>query len=391
MGSFHLPSKPSKYQCDLDEYFMLISQKIIKFKSLNKNSKQRRKNNIFQITTTANLSKNADVYLIIDFQKEQNDLAYVKRLPVDFKLLAYANKPLELEYILIDEKTNQVRVSGKVFGEICQTAKSIPLDYNSAKQSMQKLSETPFVLNNFLCETDCVFVGKQQLNNLRKNAVEKILNNFENNKNTNINFDYLIAKLKILNNFEINSKNKEKFKNFKNEFVLLKPSDYTSFYYDNFADKNAYLFIPPFMRNNDIKLIKNILQKYPNLGIYANNLSALNLGENNIILGANMNIKNIFAINEILDDRIQAIVASPELSEENYNLLRKYANVPIIQSSFDDIDLMAFVHCPIKNIFDSTCQTCKYQEGIEYVMQNGQKLCLHRYKLKNCYFGLSKK
>ena len=49
MGSFHLPSKPSKYQCDLDEYFMLISQKIIKFKSLNKNSKQRRKNNIFQI------------------------------------------------------------------------------------------------------------------------------------------------------------------------------------------------------------------------------------------------------------------------------------------------------------------------------------------------------
>ena len=44
MGSFYPPTKPSKYQCDLDEYFTLISQKIFKFKSLNKNNKQQNKN-----------------------------------------------------------------------------------------------------------------------------------------------------------------------------------------------------------------------------------------------------------------------------------------------------------------------------------------------------------
>ena len=338
--------------------------------------------NTYQITTTSNLITGADVYLILDSQKEQADLSFVRRLPVDFKLVACANKTLELEYALLDEKTKQPRVQGKVIGEICQEAKSIPLDIKSAKQSLAKLTDTPFFLYNFDFETDSVFVSKQELNSLRKNAVEKMLNCFENNKQININFDYL-------NSIKIKLNNKNNYDN-KYDFTLLKPGDYANFDYENNLNKNSYLFIPPFLRNADIILIKNILKQYPNLGIYANNLGALKLGDNDIVLGANMNIKNIFAINEILDERVKAIVTSPELSECNFNIIKNYSNVPVLKSSFEDIDLMTLVHCPIKNIFGSSCKNCKYQDGIEYVMQNGQRLYLHRYKIANCYFGLTK-
>lgn len=336
-------------------------------------------NKTYQITTTTNVTKGADVHLILDAQKEKIDLTKIKRLPINFNLIAYADKNIVLEYELLGKTKGDIRLKGSVSGSKLERAKTIALDFQNAKQSLQKLNDTQFMLNSFNLQTDNVFVSKQELNNLRNQAVENILQHFEKNIEIKANYEYVNSQLNKINNSKNNI--------IKNNFNLVKPRDYVNFNYEKYNNKNSYLYIPPFLRNADIEVIKNILSKYQNMGIYAQNLSALQF-ERKTILGTNLNIKNIFAINELYNENIDYIFASPELSSEDFENLSNLSPVKLINSTFEDIDVMTLVHCPIKMLFNSTCKDCKYQDGIQYIMQNNQKLYLYRYKLANCYFGL---
>lgn len=333
----------------------------------------------YQITTTSNAVKGADVHLILDAQKEKMDLSKIKRLSVNFNLIAFAGENIVLEYELLGKTKGDIRLKGSVSGSKLESAKTIALDFVNAKQSLQKLNDTPFMLNVLNLQTDNVFVSKQELNYLRNNAVENILKYFEKNSTIKANYDYVNSQLNKINNSNKILK--------KNDFNLVKPRDYVNFNYEKYNNENSYLYIPPFLRNEDIEVIKNILSKYQNMGIYAQNLSALQFARRTI-LGANLNIKNIFAINELYNENVDYIVASPELNDEDFEHLSNLTPVNLVKSSFEDVDVMTLVHCPIKMLFNSTCKDCKYQDGIQYIMQNNQKLYLYRYKLKNCYFGL---
>ncbi|MBQ7884713.1 MAG: U32 family peptidase [Clostridia bacterium] len=351
-------------------------------------------NNIFNITTTACLPKGAVAHLICDSKKEEADLASKRLLPLKFELIALVNQPLKLNYWLLDENLHTVRVCGCVLGEVCEQAKSQPLTCDSARQSLQKLGETNFYLHDFSVNLNGVFVSKQQLNNLRKTAVENIEKYFENNIKIECNYNYLNNQLIILNNPKKTNKNYSLIFDDKNnnqvDFLVVKPSDYANFDYTKITNKNAFLYIPSFLRNSDIIVIKNILNKFPNLGVYAENLGALEFNKKTI-LGAKLNIKNIFAINQLLSDNVVAVVTSPELANEEFLKIKNATNVPVIKSDFNDFDLMTLVHCPIKTLFANTCKNCKFETGIEYVMQSGQRLQLKRYKVANCYFTLTKK
>ena len=349
---------------------------------------------LYSITTTSKVAIGATAHLICDAQKEQADLSFERKLPLRFNLYAHIGEPIKLEYSLLEEKTFEPRLCGEVVGDVCQEAKSLELTYETAMQSLQKLGGTNFFLHKLVVDTNGVFVGKQQLNTLRQTATKNILESFNLHAITNYQNNYVNEQLNKLKTTKNNSKKYsiqigELFDS-NSDFLVVKPSDYANFNYSKIIHKNAFLYIPAFLQNNDLKIINNILNKNQNLGIYAENIGALEF-DKKTILGAKLNIKNMFAIEQLISKNVVAIVTSPELTNENYQALKNAFDIPVLDSNFNDFDLMTFVHCPIKTIFGNSCSNCQYQDNIEYIMQNGQKLELKRYKVANCYFTLIKK
>ncbi len=337
----------------------------------------------YKITTTANVVSNSDVHLILDAKKEKDDISQIKKLPVDFILKANAGEELCLEYSYL----NHV---GKVVGNVAEKAVNAPLDYNTAKSQLSKLGDTCFKLNNFNLITNGVFVNKKELNDLRKNAITNLQESFEENKKVDVNYNYI----NIVKNFTNQQNCKQDFSieigekvSSNCDYLVIKPNNYNLFDFTKITHKNAFLYVPSFLRMADIEIINHILDNNPNLGVYAENIGAL-VYDRRTILGAKLNIKNIFAVNELLNDKIVAIHLTPEISDDNFNIIKNITNLPVIKCSFNNFDLMTLVHCPIKTIYGNSCGNCKYCDGITYVMDNGKELKLQRYKIANCYFTL---
>lgn len=341
----------------------------------------KKESNIYKITTTNKVQIGSKAHLICDYNLEKDSLNYVKRLPIDFKLYAFADKPIKLEYVF-----NEIK--GEVTGSTCQKALNIPLSVESAKQSLQKLNDTYFYLNNLELYTDGVFVSKQELNNLRKIAVENIKNSFYKSKNIKINHN----KLKCIKNFEKIKKSLEIGEKYTSgcDFFVIRPKNYNAFEFDKIKHENCYLYVPAFLSNQDFNIISNILDKYEDLGVYAENIAGLNFNRKTI-LGAKLNIKNIFAFKQLFNKNVVGVVLSPELLDERFNELNGQIQVPCFKSNFVNFDLITFIHCPIKTLYNNECKDCKYAENIIYKMDNGSEFVLNRYILSRCYFILTKK
>lgn len=342
----------------------------------------RQNGNIATITTTSCIKTGSEVYLILDSKKEASDTQKQSILPISFKLIANAGKPIRLEY-------NFKNVSGFVLGDVCEVAQNQPLDFNSAKAQLEKLGDTYFYLKNFEIETNGVFVKKQELNNLRKQAVELIQQEFLKETKVDVNYEYLNQVKNIIGQsfYNLTLKISDGFNSDAN-FMVVRPKNYQTFDYSKITHKNAFLYVPSFLRNEDIEVINGILNANEKLGVYSENIGALNFNKKTI-LGAKLNIKNIFAVKELLNKNVVAVVASPEISQDNFKIMQVFSSVPIIKSSFENFDLMTLIHCPIKTIFGNNCANCKYSDGIVYKMENGTNLKLNRYTVKNCYFTLS--
>lgn len=351
----------------------------------------KQKGNLFEITTTTNLKVGSQVNLILDFAEEEKALSCKVCLPIKFTLTALANRPLKLEYSLIYGINSEPKeLLGSVIGEVCQKANSIPLSRQSALESMQKLSETYFDLKDFELITDGVFVTKKQLNEIRRKAIEQIEEHFLKESSIYFDGEYINNTLNFIQHKK-QSKTIEfgECYNSKADFYIVKPSNYLTYDYSKITHKNAFLYVPSFLPNNDLIAIKDILQKHKNLGVYATNIGSINLSKRTI-LGAKLNIKNIFAVKELLNENVVLIETSPELSQENFNIINSAFSIDIVQSSFNNFELMTLVHCPIKTIYKNNCANCKYVDGIEYRMQDGTLLKLKRQKIVSCLFYLVK-
>ena len=344
-------------------------------------------NNLYQITTTSNLNPESKVYKIVDTKYENEILNIEKKLPLDFILTAYSGQKLKLEAMF----------KGKSFvclGENLENAKTQSLGFDEAKTQLNKLGGTPFYLNDLKLYTDNVFVRKSELNGIRNNAIQMILDYYKQDKPVECNLDYLIRFNKYLNGQNILIDNAcltyeigEKYDS-SADILILRPSQYLAFNYDKIAHKNVFLYAPNYMSYKDIEVFEKILSKYPSMGIYADNIAFSKYKDRRIILGAKLNIKNIFAIEELYHKNVFAIMASPEISEKNYEILKSFSCVPVLKMDFSNFDIMTFLHCPIKVLFGNTCSDCKYSSGIKYRQDNGKFFKIKRYKIDTCLFSL---
>ena len=321
--------------------------------------KEISKNN-YVATTTLKVPV-GDLNLISDNAKEQAELNNIKKVPVEIFLTAVVGYPL----------TAKVKCRDVVFellGETCDQAKSQPLTSADFETTFKKSEYFTPTLN---VVTKNVFLPKQKLNDFRRNVYDELIKLLTktNDKQLEVkNFDTNLQFSKF-SDFSMIVSQDDKFLT-KN--IIYSPETYSLQDVTKFKEKceklkaNAFLDLPNFALESDIKLLKSIIDTLK-IGVVANNYYALSLGDN-VIIGGGLNVYNSVAASEF---------HAPVVCVES-NI------APHIQ-----FPLMTLRSCPFKCNLGATCNNCPYDNNYTLTMQNGKTLKISRKKLSTCTFYLS--
>lgn len=361
--------------------------------SLGVGNVDKTKNGDFVIYTKSKFSANLDVHLTQSSKNEQKILKNIKKIKLNVKINAFNEKPLE---VIATSNTASVRFKSDY---LLEKATKIPISKNDFKNQFEKLSETCFELNLFDFEGDGIFLPKSKINDARRTMIELLENEiiFQNEKHLNVSFNeksfedlsnksiistptniVVFHTLSQIKNIDTNTIYVYDPNNYSKQDILNTESQFNS----NFA-----LNVPTILKHEDklyFEDIVNSLKKTTSL--YANNIGALaykNMGFN-IITSPLLNIKNNYALKCLNTLKISTIVASIE-SDLNF-----VESNNLIKFSEGEFPLMTFAHCPYKVVTKTTCNNCKYNEKLTYKNPNLASYKIHRTKLKNCQFQLTK-
>ena len=269
--------------------------------------------------------------------------------------------------ITVSTIINGVIISAR--GQVLTPAKNQPLTEEEIRENFNK-SEY-FNANINISALDNVFIGKKQLNELRRDFYQKLYEYFEK-----LNA-HQVEKISVPQNLPFKA-----FTNFeiieelnvlpKSKNVIYSPSTYSLEQVKKFVDdmkkqnKTPYLDTPNFALKKDVELLKEII-KSTGIKIVANNYYALTLSSD-VVIGAGLNVYNRYLAN--LYNR-PVIVAESDIIERT------------------PFPYMTLRHCPMKNHLNASCNNCPYQDGYSLVMESGKKLKLKRKKLSTCTFYLT--
>lgn len=316
-------------------------------------------NGKYTFSTTAKVGVGYSVNLIADYQLESQILEQNILKSIDIILTARANQPISA---ILNKDDENIRIDG----DICQTAKNMPL----SEQDFEKcFAKSKYFRCNLHLDIDEIFLSKQQLNAFRRNVFECAFVQITQKHKRNLqNIKIKSANLtKPLNNFSVVENIYDDFANLN---IVYSPSEYSLESIEKFIEKckklnkNAILDTPNFATKKDIELLKNIIDK-TNICILANNYYATTLTDN-FIVGAGLNIFNSHSLNYF---------DKPYLCAEGNNSVK--------------FPYMTLRHCPLKCNINATCKNCPFDDNYTYKMDNGKILKLKRKKLSTCTFYLT--
>ena len=305
----------------------------------------------YQFTTTQNLKIGDTVRLIIDAGLENEYLQKTVKRKVEIDLYLQIGKPIRAEFVVNGEKIS-------VLGGVCQSALNSPLDQDRIRENFKKSPIFDGELSFVVFEK--VFLPVKELNEFRREVFDRLESclisvHQKNLDLISVNLQGKSFGLLTGESHAIYSPEKYDIKDileFKNSCEKL--------------GKKPYLDTPNFALKEDIKILKEIIEK-TGVGIVAQNYYALNLCDDYLI-GAGLNVYNSVTANAL---------GKPVLQSE-----KEMANF--------DYPFMTFRHCPIKEHLGGNCANCKYIGGITYSLENGKRFKLKRKKLSTCTFYLTK-
>ncbi len=360
------------------------------------NDSNEKKCGIYRITTTNHIENNSIARLIVDSDKEKELLTKHKQIYVDIDFYAKQNQKAKL--ILKTQNIN-VEIESDFFVE---KAKSSPINETDCKTQFSKLGKL-FSLKSFFCEIGNVFIAKSQLNQLRRQALEKLkqeMINDYNNKN-NINKKRIEADDKIFISNSISTSKKmalidkfdnfEKFKN-KYDLFIFQPNTINTTeikeLYNKYNHHKVFISFPIMVNEKEIEIIKSLLDYCKNWGIYANNYYTLSLTTpDRIVLGSNMNVFNSYTIKFYKNIGIEKIVLTIE--DIDRNLIQNNGTSLFSFTKFYP-EYMYLKHCPLKEHFSSKCDNCLYKNNLSCKLNNKEFVLLRR-KFLQCNFVLKSK
>ena len=343
----------------------------------------------YDITTTSKIKLGCTARLIVDASLEETTLSKRRFIEVDAEVFA---KEDERARLILSTNNAQIEVESDF---TLEKAKTHPLTEEECKVQLTKMGEY-FKLKSFKATLDDVFMTKAQLNELRRQGLEKlqekILENYSLTHNLQNKAIFNPCEVKLtqketLTQTMIYTDDLSKVDTQITTPIILAPENFDNIdlIYQKYKNLNVYLSLPVMATAQEIKKIKDILNRCQNWGIYANNYYALNLvSPSKTIIGANLNVYNSYAVKYYIGKGYKNIVLTQEEVDLN-NIKNNGANLFAFAEYYPEY--MYFRHCPYKEHLSSTCQNCKYDGKLKYYLNNKEFNVIRR-KVLSCQFVL---
>ena len=265
-----------------------------------------------------------------------------KKLPLDITLIAKLNNPLS---ITLKRNNIKVTVTGNEKIELAQKYETTEEDIY---KHLVKLGNTPYLpRETIVIKDDNIFIPMSSLNNLRREALTKLINTYHQTHKDKIIKTYHLpsetTKPPISPTINVLIRNEEQLLICINEKVeTISAEDYTL--YENYKNKsNIYYKVPRI--STTYKELKNeniLVSDYGTFNYYkknnkivtdytmniANNYSAIlldNEGANKITLSVEMSVNQITQIKKSINTEV-LIYGTPELMVIKTCLLNEYLN-----------------------------------------------------------------
>ncbi|MBR1925807.1 MAG: U32 family peptidase [Clostridia bacterium] len=350
----------------------------------------------YYIFTKRNLKPNLSVNLILDSNMEKKAQESVKKIAFSAKIFANAQKSLRCE---MSFKDKIIKYDSDF---ILEKAIKTPTTKDEIILQFSKLGDTDFCLENIEVETDNVFIPKSKLNEFRRNAVQKLLDEIikfnEQGIKAKVNKEQLNNYKSLLNKNVENQKynrifvlNEQNFENFdfaqKDDLIIFSPQSYSLESVKNFCEKfKGFMLginLPIIANGDDLKILDKILEN-KDFFVVANNIYGLKYAKTHkVIAGIGLNVFNNFSISHLNALGVCDFVVSIEQQKDKIENIEN-----CFVYSFGYVPLMTFAHCPNKTTFGGNCKNCVYKNDLKYIDVHGKEFKLRRYVLSQCYFEL---
>lgn len=294
-----------------------------------------------------------------------------KRIPIDMKVKCLISKKLELT---ISDKENEFTIHG----EIIDKAIKREVTREDIIKQLSKLGNTPFISDNIEIEKDNnIFVNLKSLNEIRRLAVDKLIELRESVKIPVIKNDYVENKIieKKDNNIYLNVlvRNEEQLVTCLEEKISnIYVTDYELYKkYKHY--QNIYYRLDRVMNNYpDYKGEKLLVGEMGSVYRYYK--------DNQLIGDYYLNVTNHHSIKLLDDYKVERVTLSVELDDYKIRDIIKYQdNVEMIV--YGRLELMVMKYCPLKKCLNY-CNSCKDSKDKFYLSDKFN----NRYPMirKNC-------
>ena len=298
--------------------------------------------------------KTTSSYQLENIQKMlKNDI----KNELSMEINAYQNKPLELKLTAFNQ-------TQKVYSSFIVTeAINNPTSKERIIEQLSKLGDTPFQASNIKVNMDNdIFVSIKELNNLRRDGVNKLLEKLqtinyydvENVKLFNLNSSSINKEFTLMCQVETKEQLEEALKYpfskilINNDKLFEENKEKENIYHslrriDHFDDKST-------LSNEVLSYIKEIGSK------------------DNLLTSPYFNLVNSYSLDLAYNLGIKEVILSYELSKEDINnMMNEYKNrnssYPLVNIPiYGKVDLMIMKSCPIANMYGISkdhCQMCK--------------------------------
>ncbi len=251
--------------------------------------------------------------------------------------------------------------SAEEYGNVPSLAQNAPVTEENVKNLVSKFGNTPFYLEKckILLE-EGLFVSSGELNRLRRNVTEKILNKFSELPKRRISEfsvslnSHAVKKRRVLGEFLYLSQIPDNYDFL--DLIILPPDECLK----NFSFSVPVAVSMPRFIFDEKKLIEklSVLYKKGITTAVCGNLSSLKIAKDlnfKIIADKGLNILNSYSALVTKKLEAEKIILSPELSFSNAERIKTSAEIGIF--AYGKLPLMCFKNCPVKN--GKGCKECK--------------------------------
>lgn len=294
--------------------------------------------------------KNNDIVLKTIDSKLISSLENIeeKRIEIDMKVKCFIGTKIELT--ITDGIKNVTCI-----GDIVESAINREISNDDIIKQLSKLGNTPFKLRNIdIVKDDNIFINIKALNEIRRDAVDKLITLRENRdikviKNTYIEDTKKIDKTKDISLNVLVRNEEQLLVCLNNNINDIYVTDYEL--YKKYKDNNNIYY--------RLDRVMNKYREFNNERLLVTELGSINkyYKNNTLISDYYLNITNHYSINYLNNYNTKRITLSVELDDYKIKDIVKYSNnIELI--IYGRLELMVMKYCPLKKCLNY-CNSCK--------------------------------